>query len=206
MPFRLIALEGNSGVGKSTVAAHLRDRLDTALFHFPPEFRRFRSEVGMDSRVPPMANLLYHLGATLHLGQLVQEQLASRHVVCDRYWPGPLSLLSARGAFDDAELERLTETFESQLLRPDLTILLRADYAAVCARLRERATLTGEPLRTADRWLLDSETFFTRREISLRRHATRLGPLEEIDTTRLDPDEANSAALALCRSRFALPD
>ena len=33
-PFRLIVLEGNNGVGKSTVAGHLTGWLDAAL-HFP---------------------------------------------------------------------------------------------------------------------------------------------------------------------------
>ena len=202
LPLRLIVLEGNNGVGKSTIASHLGEWMDAALFHFPDEFRRFRSEVGMDSRVPPMANLLYHLGATLHLSQLVREQLATRHVVCDRYLPGPLSLLTARGAFSDAELERLTATVEGELRRPDLTILVRADHAEVCARIQDRASRTAAPLRTAERWVIDSEEHFARREESLRHHSSRIGPLIEIDTTRLSPTDAGLAAEALCRAQL----
>ena len=204
MRSRLIAVEGNSGVGKTTVAAHLRDRLDAALFHYPPEFTHFRGEVDMDSRVPPMANLLYHLGATLHLSDLVEEQLGSRHVVCDRYWPGPLSLLSARGVLDDTEMERLSGPFELRLLRPDLTVLVRATHSAACARIRGRAERDGTPLRTAEQWVLESEEFFTKREVSLKRHAERLGPLVEVDTTNLSAEAAGLEVESLCRSRLEL--
>ena len=204
MRFSLIVVEGSSGVGKSTVAEHLRACLGAALFHYPAEFTRFRREVKMDSDVGPVANLVYHIGATLHLGELVREELANRHVVCDRYLPGPLSLLSARGAMEESELERLSEPFQSRMLRPALTVLVRATWESVCDRIRARAGNGGAELRTAESWVLESREFFARREASLARHAARLGPVAEIDTTTMPVGVAGRAVESLCRAELGL--
>lgn len=202
MAGQLIVVEGSSGVGKSTIAGQLRQALGAALFHYPAEFTRFRSEVAMDSEVGPLANLVYHLGATLHLSDLVRAELAARPVVCDRYLPGPLSLLSARGVLGESELERLSGPFEHRLVRPALTVLVRATWERVCERIRARS----EParLRAAERWVLESRDFFRRRETSLARHAARLGPVTEFDTTEMSAEESGQAVAAICRAGAGL--
>jgi thymidylate kinase len=179
----LIAIEGNNGSGKSTAAAHLAETLGAATFHYPPAFIRFRDDARMDTDVPARANLLYHLGATLHLSELVRERLATGHVVCDRYLPGPLSLLAARGLMSDDELEALSEPLLAHVVAPRVTLLLTASHEAACERIRERAR--GGELRPIERMVLASAELFAKREASLRRHARRMGPLVEIATTSL---------------------
>ena len=187
---RFIVIEGNNGVGKSTVAAHLETRLGAALFHYPPAFIRFRDEVEMDEQVPPWPNLVYHLGGTLHLSEIVTQELGSRHVVCDRYLPGPLSLLRARHGFAEEDMIALCAPFEPGIRKPDVTVLLTASHAKACERIRGRAR--GGALRAVERWVLASSAFFQDREASLRHHASRMGPLIEVSTTALSAEEASA--------------
>jgi dTMP kinase len=200
---RLIVIEGVNGVGKSTTARHLADRLGAALFHYFPEFNRFRQEVGLDVRVAAWPRLAYYLAATLHLSDLVRARLAGGHVVCDRYLASPLSLLIAEGALVDDEACRLTGPFEGYLCAPHLTLLLTADYATARTRLRAR-TAGAEAVTPVERRVLESAEFFHKREAALRRHASRLGPLVELDTTGLSADEMCRAARALVGQRLGL--
>src|SRR3989442_9789667 len=104
---RFIVLEGPNGGGKTTIAEYLHDHLGAAVFHFPPEFLRFREEVLLDERVPPVPRLAYYLAAVLHLGELVREGLSRGHVVCDRYLASPLALIETEGSIDEAEMAQL---------------------------------------------------------------------------------------------------
>src|SRR5262245_40688238 len=140
---RFIVVEGNNGVGKSTVAEYLRDRLGAASFHYPQEFYRFRQQVDLDARVGAVARLSYYLAATIHLPDLVRDDLLRRHVVCDRYVAAPLSLLLAEDALSEPEISKLFEPAESYLCRPDVTLLLRAAHTTALERIRARAAEPG---------------------------------------------------------------
>jgi len=196
---RFIVVEGNNGVGKSTVASHLEARLGAARFHYPPAFIRFRDDVEMDERVPPWPNLVYHLGGTLHLSELVSQELSSRHVVCDRYLPGPLSLLRARHGFAEQDMIDLCAPFEPGIRKPDVTVLLTASHAKACERIRARAR--GGTLRAVERWVLASSAFFQDREASLRLHASRMGQVIEVSTTALSAEEVSAEVTErVCRA------
>jgi thymidylate kinase len=198
---RLIVLEGGNGVGKSTVARHLRDRLDAALFHYPPEFVRFREQAGLDVQVGPVARLLYYLAATVQLADLVRAELPRRHVICDRYLAAPLSLLLAEQALAPQEVEGLAALVEPHLCRPDLTLLLTADAEQARQRIRSRAGSAAGPT-PVERRVLDGGDFAARREAALRRYAARLGPLLELDTTALSPEEMCRRAWSLVAERL----
>jgi dTMP kinase len=200
---RLIVIEGVNGVGKSTTARHLADRLGAALFHYFPEFNRFRQEMGLDVRVAALPRLMYYLGAALHLSDLVRARLAHGHVVCDRYLASPLSLLIAEGALDDNEVCRLSGPFEGYVCAPHLTLLLTADHPTASARLRARTAGT-EAMTPVERRVLESAEFFHKREAALRRHAGRLGSLVELDTTGLSADAMCRSARALVGQRLGL--
>jgi thymidylate kinase len=196
---RFLVVEGNNGVGKSTVAAYLRDRLGAMLFHYPAEFVRFRERAGLDAGVAPVPRLLYYLAATVHLSELVRESLARQPVVCDRYLAGPLSLLLAEDAIAERELDRLAAPCEPYLCRPDLTLLVTADYEA--ARQRIRARTSGPDLTRVEQHVLASREFYARRETELRRHAVRLGPVAELDTSALSRQDMCRAAWSLVEAR-----
>ena len=196
MTTKFLVLEGCNGVGKSTIAEYLSDRTGASTFHYPPEFVSFRRDVQMDARLAPFPRLVYYLAATLHLSDLVRAQLTQSHVICDRYLVSPLSLMIAESAIEEAEARRLIEPFGSYLCVPDLSLLLTAEHAVASTRISNRSLKSGI-LTPVARRMLESEEFFHKRENASRRLAMRLGPVAELDTTNLSPDEMGNSAWSL---------
>ena len=196
MPTKFVVIEGCNGVGKSTIVEYLIARTGASSFHYPPEFVNFRSDVHLDECVAPLPRLAYYLAATLHLSDLVRAQLTQSHVVCDRYLASPLSLMIAESAIEETEAHKLTEPFVSYLRMPDVTLLLTAEHAAASARINNRSRTSGK-LTPVARRILESEEFFRQRQNISRRMAMSLGPLVELDTTNLSPEEMRNAAWSL---------
>ena len=193
---KFLVIEGCNGVGKSTIVDYLRARTGASSFHYPPEFVSFRRDVHLDECLAPLPRLAYYLAATLHLSDLVRAQLTQSHVLCDRYLASPLSLMIAESAIDETKTRHLIEPFESYLLTPDLTLLLTATHAVASARINNRSLKSGM-LTPVARKILESEEFFHKRENSSRRLAMGLGPVVELDTTNLSPEE-------MCNSSWSL--
>lgn len=183
---KLFVVEGNNGVGKSTVARYLAGRLDAELFHFPPEFVRFRERAALDTRVPPVARLLYYLAATVELSEMVVAAQAHGHVVCDRYLAGPLSLLVADGSLAESDVRRLAAPLAGGLRSPALTLLIVADHAECRRRIGARPP---DELTPVQKLTLESPQFFAARHQALRRFAAEMGPVVEIETTGATPEE-----------------
>ena len=198
MPSRskFLVIEGCNGVGKSTITKYLSARLDASTFHYPPEFVSFRRDTRLDECVAPLARLVYYLGATLHLSDLVRGQLKQSHVICDRYLASPLSLMIGESAIEETEATRLVEPFLSYLCKPDVTLLLTAKHEVASARIQKRSIESGM-LTPVSRKMLESEDFFYKRETACRRFAIRLGPVLELDTTNLSSEEMCNSAWSL---------
>ena len=193
---RFLVIEGCNGVGKSTIVEYLSTRLGASTFHYPPEFVSFRGEVHLDESVAPLPRLIYYLAATLHLSDLVRAQLKQSHVVCDRYLASPLSLMIGESAIEETEARDLIQPFLSYLCMPDLTVLLTAEHAAAGARINKRSRESGK-LTPVARMILESKEFFHKRQDASRRWAMRLGPVLELDTTNLSPEEMCNSAWSL---------
>jgi thymidylate kinase len=193
---KFLVIEGCNGVGKSTIAEYLIARAGASTFHYPPEFVSFRRDVHLDECVAPLPRLVYYLAATLHLSDLVRAQLTQSHVICDRYLVSPLSLMIAESAIEETEARRLTEPFESYLCMPELTLLLTAEHTVASARIDNRSLKSGT-LTPVARRMLESEEFFHKRENACRRLAMKLGPVVELDTTNLSPEEMCNSAWSL---------
>ena len=193
---KFLVIEGCNGVGKSTIVEFLRARTGASSFHYPPEFVSFRRDVHLDECLAPLPRLAYYLAATLHLSDLVCAQLIQSHVICDRYLASPLSLMIAESAIEETEARRLTEPFASYLCVPDLTLLLTATHAVASARINNRSLKSGM-LTPVARKILESEEFFHKRENASRRLAMSLGPVVELDTTNLSPEEMCNSAWSL---------
>ena len=193
---KFLVIEGCNGVGKSTIVEYVRARVGASSFHYPPEFVSFRRDIHLDESVAPLPRLVYYLAATLHLSDLVRAQLIQTHVVCDRYLASPLSLMIGESAIEETEARHLTEPFESYLCMPDLTLLLTAEHAVASERINNRSLKSGM-LTPVARRMLESKGFFHKRENACRRVATRLGPVVELDTTNLSPEE-------MCKSAWSL--
>jgi thymidylate kinase len=196
MPNKFLVIEGCNGVGKTTITEYLIARLGASSFHYPPEFVSFRRDVHLDQSVAPLPRLVYYVAATLHLSDLVRAQLTQSHVVCDRYLASPLSLMVGESAIEEAEARQLTEPFESYLCIPDLTLLVTAEHSVVSARIHNRALKSGLLTPVAQR-MVESKEFFHKRENACRRLAMRLGPVIELDTTNLSPEEMHDTAWSL---------
>jgi len=193
---RFLVIEGCNGVGKSTIEKYLTARIGASTFHYPPEFVSFRREVRLDECVAPLPRLVYYLAASLHLSDLVRAQLTQSHVICDRYLASPLSLMIAESAIEETEACRLMKPFASYLRMPDLTLLLTAEHAVASARIHNRSHDSGM-LTPVARRMLESEEFFHKRENACRQFAMRLGPVMELDTTNLSPEEMCNCAWSL---------
>jgi thymidylate kinase len=196
MSTKFLVIEGCNGVGKSTITEYLCGRLGARAFHYPPEFVSFRGNVNLDECVAPLPRLVYYLAATLHLSDLVRAQLTQSHVVCDRYLASPISLMIGESAVRETEVSRLMEPFLSYLCMPDLTLLLTAEHAAASARINSRSRKTGK-LTPVARRTLESKEFFLKRQNASRQWATRLGPVVELDTTKLSAEEMCNCAWSL---------
>ena len=190
---RLVVVEGCNGTGKSTVARHLSARLGATLFHYPPEFVRFREEIRLDENVAPLPRLAYYLAGTLHLSDIVRTALTQSHVVCDRYLPSPISLLLSEQVLDESEIVRRTQPFEHDLCVPDVILLLTAKHAVARARICSRSQESGMMTPVARR-TVESEEFFLTRETAIRKLAMRLGPVVELDTTNLAVEQMCDSA------------
>ena len=193
---RFLVIEGCNGVGKSTITEYLSALIGASAFHYPPEFVSFRRDVHLDESVAPLPRLAYYLAATLHLSDLVRAQLTQSHVVCDRYLASPLSLMIAESAIEETEACQLMKPFGSYLCMPNLTLLLTAEHAVASARINNRTLKLGR-LTPVGRRMLKSEEFFHKRENACRRWAMKLGPVVELDTTNLSPEEMCSSAWSL---------
>ncbi len=196
MRTKFLVIEGCNGVGKSTITEYLSARAGATTFHYPPEFVSFRRDAHLDERLAPVPRLVYYLAATLHLSDLVRAQLRQSHVICDRYLASPLSLMIGEPAIEERETRRLTEPFESYLCMPDLTLLLTAEHAVASARINNRSRESGM-LTPVARRMVESEEFFHKRQNACRRLSMRLGPIVELDTTNLSPEEMCNSAWSL---------
>jgi thymidylate kinase len=201
MATRFLVVEGCNGVGKSTVVKYLSDRVGASTFHYPPEFVSFRRHLRLDECLAPLPRLTYYLAATLHLSDLVRAQLKKSHVICDRYLASPLSLMLAESAVEEAEASRVVEPFASYLLRPDMTLLMTAGHAVACARIHNRSGNSGKLTPVAQK-IIESESFFQQRQNVSRQVAMRLGPVVELDTTRLSPEEMCHSAWSLLAAKL----
>jgi thymidylate kinase len=193
---RFLVVEGCNGVGKSTITEYLSSRTGASSFHYPPEFVSFRRHVHLDESVAPLPRLAYYLAATLHLSDLVRARLKQSHVICDRYLASPLSLMIGESAIQDTDAYRWLEPFLSYLRMPDLTLLLTAEHAVASTRINNRSLESGKLTPVAQR-MLESKDFFYKRQDACRRWAMRLGPMVELNTTNLSPEEMHNSAWSL---------
>lgn len=195
-PFQFLVIEGSNGVGKSTIVEYLKHRTGGVSFHYPPEFLKFRRKMRLDESLEPLPRLSYYLAATLHLSDLVREQLAKGHVICDRYLASPLSLMIGESVIKEEKAQELVAPFLPYLRFPDVTLLLTSSYPVACARIRNRMAKSGTVTPVAQR-MLESQDLFRGRNEACRRWSAKLSPVVELDTTHLSSEQMCDAAWSL---------
>lgn len=184
---RLITLEGIEGVGKSThvafVAGVLREAGHAVVVTREPGGvplgERIRDVLlSASEAVPPMTELLLMFAArAAHLEQLVLPALErGEWVVCDRFTDASYAYQGA-GRGLGAEAVGVLETLVQGAFRPDLTLLLDADWSVT----RDRRARRG----VSDRFELEGEAFLGRvRAEYLRRAAAEPARVRVVDASR----------------------
>ena len=140
MPFQYIAIEGPIGVGKSSLAQRLAERLDaTAVLEetdnpFLSDFYSGRAGAALQ------AQLFFLLNRHRQLLSLQQVDLFSQATVCDYLFDK--DKIFAFLNLDDNELfiyQRLYDLLAKDIPLPDLVIYLQAPTDVLVRRLRDRS-------------------------------------------------------------------
>jgi len=196
MEFRYIAIEGPTGVGKSSLAERVAGRLDaTAVLEetdnpFLADFYAGRAGAALQ------AQLFYLLNRHRQLVGLQQGNLFSQATVCDYVFDK--DKIFAYLNLDDNELfiyQRLYDLLAKDIPPPDLVIYLQAPTDVLVRRLRERAK---DPERDA----FDPDSDYIRELNEAYQHfffhytAT---PLLVVETSQLGADASDEAVDDLIR-------
>lgn len=184
---RLIAIEGVSGVGKSSLAAIVADLLGGSVMRLPDSFRAARAAVSRDVDLPPSALLAYYLAGTMHLAARVELELRSVDVVCDRYIASVLGLAEASGGLTRDDIEDLVRPYLKRIPRAAITIVLEAEHDAVARRIGDRRREESAN-QEAHSQIRDDPDFAAAWGKAIREWSANLGPVLTLDTTLLQPE------------------
>jgi len=171
-----IAFEGLSGVGKTTVARLVAERLGAAYFHIPTgplESLRSLADVA-----PLDARYFFYLTCVVWTAAEIAGELGCRPVVCDRY------LLTTEAYHRALGLTARVDYASLAIPWPDLTVLITCDESERLRRMQKRGMSFNdgqeERLAVGARFLQEY----------------RRNPVLEVDSTANDPDQTACAIVA----------
>lgn len=133
-----IVLEGVSGIGKSTLAKLLTERLAATSLHTLPTPHTDWSSM-VNRRLRPLPQFGFYLSGLLHAADSVRVTRTTNPVVADRYTS---SVIACHAAVHDLPVEEVTgllEPFRGYLEPPTRTYYLRCSETALRERLRVKA-------------------------------------------------------------------
>ncbi|MFI6423277.1 dTMP kinase [Streptomyces sp. NPDC050842] len=134
----LVILEGISGIGKSTLARVLADRLDAATLHTVPDHYMPWAPV-MNARTAALPQFVFYLSGVLHASDIIRGHLARGPVVSDRYISSVVAYHSAVHELDMDQVRALIGPFRPYLVQPDRTFYLRCTDATLKDRMASKA-------------------------------------------------------------------
>lgn len=164
-----VSIEGVDGVGKTTVAKRLADRLSATYYKTPSgPFELIRQEV--DRICDPITRFRFYLSAVSYASADISEKLQSSAIVCDRYIDSTLAYHEVLGVSTN-------EAARDGIIKPDLAVLLTVPSAERAKRLAGR-----QGSQVHDARFEQDETFLNRVEARFR----KLGPIEVVATESVD--------------------
>lgn len=144
-PHPFLVLEGVSGIGKSTLARLLAERLGARSLHtLPPPHADWSALVNAQLR--PLPQLAFYLSGLLHASDLVRAARTVGPVIADRY---DASVVACHAAVHEAAVEEvahLLEPFRLYLETPTHTFYLGCSEAALRERLKFKSDTKQDDL------------------------------------------------------------
>ncbi|UGQ10584.1 thymidylate kinase [Yinghuangia sp. ASG 101] len=145
-PGPMLVLEGVSGIGKSTVARLLAERLHGTALHTLTEPHTGWS-TSANVRLRPLPQFAFYLSGLLQVSDVVRERRAALPVIADRYRASVIACHSAVHNLDVRAVMHLMQPFDPYLETPDLSFYLHCSKPMLRERLaakREQGTLTSD--------------------------------------------------------------
>ncbi|MFG2999767.1 dTMP kinase [Streptomyces sp. NPDC048340] len=128
-----IVLEGISGIGKSTLAAVLADRMDgTTLHTLAPPHSGWSGEA---HRMQPLPFLAFYLSGLLHVSDRIRQALDTGPVIADRYAASVTACHAAIHGIAPDDVDALLAPFHPYLVAPDHTFYLTCSDATLQERM-----------------------------------------------------------------------
>ncbi|MEZ0089982.1 dTMP kinase [Streptacidiphilus sp. EB129] len=140
-----IVLEGASGIGKSTLARILTERLGGHMLHTLPEPLNPMAPL-VNATLRPLPQFGFYLAGVLHASDLVREFLPHGPVVADRYVSSMTACHAAVHGVDVKDVSQLLEPFQPYLIRPDHTFYLRCSDPVLHERIAGKADFKQDDL------------------------------------------------------------
>jgi deoxyadenosine/deoxycytidine kinase len=140
--YRYIVVEGPIGVGKTSLAKRLAERLDSALLLERPELNPFLPRFYQDMERFALPTQLFFLFQRIQqLRELAQLDLFKRVTVSDFLLDKDPLFARLTLSPDEMHLyQQIYDTLKPQAPKPDLVIYLQAQPATLWERVRRRGT------------------------------------------------------------------
>ncbi|MBD0837268.1 dTMP kinase [Streptomyces sp. TRM68416] len=132
-----VVLEGVSGVGKSTLARLLAERLDATEIHTLTDPHTGWSDT-VNRELRPLPQFAFYLSGLLHVSDVVRQHLCAGPVVADRYIS---SVMACHAAVNQVGLDRVRELiapFLPYLVAPDATFCLISSDSSLKQRMSSK--------------------------------------------------------------------
>ena len=134
--FPFIAIEGIDGVGKSTCAKLLAEKMSAYYYKTPSGiFEKVRTTI--DISVDPYTRFIFYLGGTLYASEKIKKIVTYQPVVCDRYILSTIIYHEAMGVNISSIIQK-----QPTILAPDYYIYLYTDENTRTQRLISRNVIS----------------------------------------------------------------
>jgi dTMP kinase len=144
-PHPFIVLEGVSGIGKSTLAQALVQRLGaTSLHTLPPPHTNWSTLV--NARLRCLPQFAFYLSGLLHAADAIRAKRSVTPVVADRYTSSVVACHAAVHDIPVGEVAQLLGPFRPYLEAPTRTFYLTCSEAALSERLATKSDVKRDDL------------------------------------------------------------
>jgi thymidylate kinase len=129
-----LVLEGVSGVGKSTLARLLAERLGAMAIHTLTNPHTAWSDTA-NRELRPLPQFAFYLSGLLHVSDVVRQALSTRPVVADRYASSVMACHASVNQVGLDQVRGLITPFLPYLMAPDATFYLIGSDSALKERM-----------------------------------------------------------------------